>query len=162
APTYAQSQFMTDLANAACSSTVVASCGGDAAACAAKIASVCADQRSASVSFVPCARAGMPYVGGDVAKKCVATVKSAYDDGKVSKDELAAITNDCGRVFSPAAQSGGQCASDLDCAGALKCFLTGPGTGTCLTPKPIGNGLQCDNVTDGGAECGDGFACIGS
>ncbi|GAC1394429.1 MAG: hypothetical protein NVSMB47_03390 [Polyangiales bacterium] len=92
---------------------------------------------------------------------CLAAVKEAYADAKLSKAELTAIADACGpKLFSGPGVARAPCTSDFDCAtvSGLVCVHALDGSGKCLAPHRVQPAQTCANEDD---VCTAGFFCEG-
>ena len=155
-----ESAFCDAMATAACSSEVVT-------ACFMSIEDqVSEDTKSCISNFVVnkrCNPLGLDY-RKEGAADCLAAVKTAYEDGKLTIEEVMTEHEACLAVYSIGGEVGTSCGADIDCDGAaaLRC-VSKKGEGTCQQPEEVGPGLSCaaDNaVCETGFYCGSDNACI--
>jgi hypothetical protein len=159
-PYATESAFCQALAAAACNADVVTACYLSTDEQVAEDTKKCVTARSETSRCNPL---GLNYDSAGAAA-CIAAVKVAYGDAKLTADEVAASSQACLAVFSVGGEVGTSCEADVDCDGAagLQCVVKA-GKGSCQTPEEVGPGLKCaaDNaVCEVGFYCGSDEACV--
>ncbi|MFP6683689.1 MAG: hypothetical protein VB934_03215 [Polyangiaceae bacterium] len=159
-PYEAESAFCEDLATAACSADVVMACFMSTEE------QVSDDTRKCVSNFLGnegCNPLGLAY-RKEGAAECIAAVKQAYADGKLTLDEVMDEQDACLAVYSIGGEVGTSCEADVDCDGAaaLRCVLK-KAVGTCQEPEQVDPGHSCaaaNAVCEEGFYCGSDDACI--
>lgn len=150
------SAFCEAWGNAACSALAVEQCSSpDRDTCATYQQADCLKRLDADLY----SKAG--------ANECLDAVRRAYDDAKLSAEELATVfglEGDCARVQSTESPEGTQCESDAECdvAAGFACVVrtdTGAPEGECHVPVTATGGNSCK---DKDVVCTPGFYCNGS
>ena len=145
--------FCERWAEAACNDETVEVCQApDAQACQASQASFCSGLLPAS--FAP-----------DQASSCLREVERAYEDARLSADEMRVVLRlegACGNLSAGSVAEGASCSQRLQCntAEGYDCVFKGTDSmGTCQLATTIDPGLRCDAPGD---TCTDGFYCDGN
>jgi hypothetical protein len=136
------------LAQAECSDEVLLACGSRKELCTPA-------RQMAHVNTVPLGKTFDSKRGDD----CVQSVAAAYADAKLTKDEIAAYTATCAKVFDGTGIRNSVCQTDSDCkqTDGLRCVLgAASATGTCQEPVTVQPGGKCDTPD---AMCADGYHC---
>ena len=125
-----------------CNELVVKSCGAkDAVACVAARKKACIAEAPQGASYTVAGAGG-----------CITVAKAAYQDGKLTTDELDDLQNACGtKVFSGPGAARAPCTSDYDCktADGLRCVTpTGATASKCLKPNTVDLGGSCESEAD--------------
>lgn len=100
-----------------------------------------------------------------LARECLAGVKAAYKDAKLSADDIAVVLKlgaPCDQLSAGTADEGEACSKNDDCntAGGFVCVLKGAATeGSCEKPVEVGAGQRCKGANE---VCPDGFYCNGT
>jgi hypothetical protein len=153
APTANKSSFCTDWAKAACNSAVVSACA------AADVDGCVAAQSEFCLAALP------PHYDATNAKTCVAAVKAAYTDAKLTRDELTVVRDfgaPCDELNKGPGGEGESCATNDDCNTLehLRCIKKiGDAIGNCQVPVEVGGGFPCTQLNE---TCVEGFYCNGA
>jgi hypothetical protein len=96
------------------------------------------------------------------ARECLAAVKAAYKDAKLSADDIAVVLKlgaPCDQLSAGTEDEGDACTKSDDCntAADQTCVIKGSDTeGTCQKPTEVGPGESCRGAGD---VCPEGFFC---
>jgi hypothetical protein len=148
-PYATEESFCNEWAKAACNSKVVEACAGTADSCKAKQAGFC-------MGLVP------PNYDKTNAKTCIARVKEAYSDAKLTATELEVVRDlgpPCDALAKGALAVGDACSASDQCntvAGQFCVIKPGGIQGTCQVPATVGGGEACSAPE---AVCDTGFYC---
>jgi len=147
-----EAAFCVEWAEAACTSEVVAVCGGKEETCIDSQQQVC--------------RALVPVgYSAKFAEDCLEAVRDAYEDADLSSDELEVVLRlggACKTLVDGGQSEGGECIETTDCDGVngYECVIRpGESFGTCQIPVVVGGGDPC---TDPEVVCDVDFYCNGS
>jgi hypothetical protein len=148
-----RSEFCTDWAEAACSSTTVMACqAADADACRLAQEEYCQDLVPATFSDAR---------GSD----CIDAVGAAYADADLTGTEIDTVRRlggACGLIVTGSRAVGQSCDTDNDCdrSNGVECVRRGGFRGgICQVPDEVGPGQTCGEPTQ---TCTEGFFCDGS
>lgn len=161
-PAYpSESSFCQAVAEAVCNENVVEACYGSSQASLADDTQSCREQYARQPNCNP---AGFDYHSAG-AEACIAAMKDAYADSKLTAADLTAVADACLPVFSKGGPVGSLCDIDSDCDGALglRCVIKPGQIGSCQDPETIGPGLSCVGEAqrcEEGFYCGSDAACI--
>jgi hypothetical protein len=98
------------------------------------------------------------------ASECLNAVRSAYEDGDLTADELAVVIKlgaPCDQLSTGTSTDGEACEKNDDCdtAGGFSCIAKlGATTGVCAKPEKVGAGEACDGPAQ---VCDEGYFCTG-
>jgi hypothetical protein len=98
------------------------------------------------------------------AKDCLEAVETAYEDGKLTREErdtVRVLGGACNKIRSGPGGVGASCAGDADCNRDidLDCIMkAGSVSGTCQAPVVVMGGFDCSAAD---AQCVEGFFCDG-
>jgi hypothetical protein len=149
-------QFCENFGKAACNATVVSKCsgGGD------NIENCV----SAQADFCMNALVKPLYYSNEHAKACLDYVKKAYEDAKLTADEVKVVrelADPCDKLIEGPGDVGAVCTTIYDCNTLvdLSCVMrAGETTGTCQVAEIVGGGFSCSQPNQ---ICDTGFYCDG-
>ena len=150
-------QFCESFGKAACNEAVVDACSGggtDVEACISAQQNFCLSQLTRPEQY-----------SADNAQACLDAVEAAYDDAKLSADEVEVVRNfgaPCNELIRGPGTEGMSCFQQFDCntLEGLTCVKkVGQNAGTCQIPEIVGGGFSC---TGQNQTCADGFYCDGT
>ncbi len=147
--------FCEGWAKVACNSTVVKNCAGVDTQTDELTQGCIASQATFCEGLIPTAG-----YSSEQASVCLAAVRSAYADGKLSAADIAIVRHrgePCNHLIKGPQDKDGDCTTDDDCD-TLKnyvCVLKGS-AGSCEIPTVVDNGDSCKALD---AACKDGHYC---
>jgi hypothetical protein len=149
-------QFCNAIAEVECNQDVVDNCSlPDKVTCISAVQGDCSEGKSDLTKNFDTSRYNPKQ-----AEPCIAKIKEAFGDAKLTADELNGVEDACAPTFSLNAAAGFQCKRDADCAdGNLKCFFTAPDVGTCQAVVNVSGGSNCSAA---GSLCPETQFCFSS
>lgn len=148
-------QFCESFGKAACNDAVVSACSGggtEVDKCVAKQQSFCLAALSRPEQY-----------SSDNAAACLDAVTTAYEDGKLSADEIQVVREfaaPCDQLIRGPGALGISCFEPFDCntLEGLTCVNKPGQPGTCQVPDVVQGGFTC---TEPNQICAEGFYCDG-
>jgi hypothetical protein len=148
--------FCQALAQAQCSSALVASCYNARQMDTATIKTDTTRCVASASRTDICNPTGLPY-HSDVAQDALDKITQIYSDGVLTSAELPELNAALATVFNRGEAKGSKCTIDSDCdaGNGLTCILHG-GQGVCGEAMIVAAGSSCATVN---ASCGDANYC---
>jgi hypothetical protein len=147
-----ESAFCAEWAKAACNEDVVTACNGTRSGCLGSQEEVC--------------RVVVPSgYQSKFAEDCLEAVSDAYDDARLSAEELDVVLNlggACKTLINGGQDEGGNCVRSTDCDGVngFECVVKpGQSLGTCQIPVEVDGGRRCSTAE---SVCQSDFYCDGT